>query len=350
MNRMANDDKSFLLRLPKDLREEFKLEKTLLAKKIDDRWSDKRHTAQKLNGIKQDKHHNEILNACIFPFVQQGTMTQRLDYAYIRSSPLLELGVKNVDFLIASKTDGVLIFGEAKGTITNPRAVITEYKKRIQVIQEHAAYIKKMFPGIKSWEYVLGVPSGDTMETSKAILRSNIHIILWQIDEWNGKLSLAVPHTDRATRLKIMHGNNDLNKVLGGKIPTSTAFKTFYHESHPVAKMTLLTSIDKHSQSFTFMDLKASVSEELDNTPDSETTAIANQIIEWATAIGFVKRLDGETYKIQSRYRHSGNRYNELKSKWIKHKIKSEKEHDLDQKLKTLQNEFLSKNATLDNF
>ena len=114
--------------------------------------------------------------------------------------------------------------------------------------------------------------------------------------------------------------------------------------------MTLLTSIDKHSQSFTFMDLKASVSEELDNTPDSETTAIANQIIEWATAIGFVKRLDGETYKIQSRYRHSGNRYNELKSKWIKHKIKSEKEHDLDQKLKTLQNEFLSKNATLDNF
>lgn len=352
MSNMANEDKDFLLKLPKNLHDEYKTEKKSLINENNAKWSTDYHTAKKHEGIRLDKYHSEILNACIFPFVQHNRITQELNYAYIKSSPLSELDVKNVDFLIASEADDVLIFGEAKGKITNPSAVITEYKKRIKVIEENFAYIKQKFSGIESFEYVLGIPSGNAMETAKAIQRSSAHIVLWQISTWHDDtLSLTVlPIDDETERQKILHANNDLNQILLNGIPTSTAFKTFYHESHPVAKMTVLTSIDKGSKNFTFDDLQTSVSEELDNTPNDETSKIAKQIMDWAINIGFVKHIDGETYKIQSKFKHSGARYEELKIKWVKRKIEIEKEFDLNQKLEKLQNELLSHHAPLDNF
>lgn len=146
-----------------------------------------------------------------------------------------------------------------------------------------------------------------------------------------------------------MHSNNDLNKILK-KVPTSTAFKTFYHESHPVAKMTVLTSIDKDMKKFTFDDLKLCVGEELDNTSDDEITTIAKQIIDCAIDIGFVKQLDKKIYKIQSKFKHSGARYDDLKNKWIQRKIEIEKKIDLNQKLERLQAKLLAQHTPLDSF
>lgn len=209
-----------------------------------------------------------------------------------------------------------------------------------------------MLPSIKSWEYVLGVPSDRAMETSKAITRSSAAIILWQVGTWSGdKLSLVTPNTDDIARQKIMHSNSDLNKVLGNEgVPTSTNFKIFYHESHPVAKMAVLAAIDSDSETFTFDELKSRVSEELDNTSDAEITMIAKQVLEWAIDIGFVRCLGDETYKIQSRFKHAGTRYDELKTKWINRKIEIEKESDLRQKLEAFQAQLLAQHAPLDNY
>lgn len=352
MNHMANDDTDFYSKLPKHFHKTYKDQKASIIKDNDAKWPNKQHFDKRRDGIEQDANHNKILSACIFPFVQQNNITQKLDYVYIRSSPLSERGVKNVDFLIASKTDRILIFGEAKGTITDPRTTITEYKERIKTINENSVYIQNMFPDIKLWEYVLGVPSDRAVETSKTITRSNTNIILWQVGIWDGdKLSIVVPDTDTATRQKMMHKNNALNKALGHEgVQTSTSFKTFYHESHPVAKMTVLTSIDKKSEHFTFTDLQTCVSEELDNTSDSEITTIAEKIIRLAIDIGFVKQLDGETYKIQSIYKNSRARYHELKNKWIRRKIELDKKDDLNLKLKILQDELLAKHTSLDNY
>ena len=351
-NNMANDDRDFLLKLPKDLHKIYRDKKAALIKNNDAKWSDDQHGIKKHKAIDLDTDHNRILNACIFPFVQQNRLTQELNYAYIRSSPLSEFGVKNVDFLLASKTDDVVIFGEAKGTIANPRAVIAEYKERIKIIEEKSSYIKNMLPGTKSLEYVLGVPSDRAMEMSKAIARSSADIILWQVGIWSGdKLSLVVPSTDDSTRQKMMHSNNALNKELGNEgVPTSTNFKTFYHESHPVTKMTVLTSIDSESESFTFDDLKLHIIDELDNTPDTEITTITKQIMEWAIDIGFVRCLDDETYKIQSRFKHANARYNELKIKWINRRIEIEKELDLRQKLEELQTELSVQHTSLEDY
>ena len=193
MINMSNDDKDFIRELPRDLLEKYKHEKESIIKKINAKWSDTSLADRKSKGIQEDAHHKEVLNACIFPFVQRSRITQKFDYSYIRSSPLSEIGVKNVDFLIASKTDGVMLFGEAKGSIDNPHTVITQYKSRIKAIEENFEYVKEMFPEVRLCEYVLGVPSDRAVETSKAILRSNANIILWQIGRWTDTLlSLVV--------------------------------------------------------------------------------------------------------------------------------------------------------------
>ena len=353
MKTMPGDDTEFLSKLPRDLHENYKLRKKRSIDQINNELSDTHSlTNRKSRAIQEDLYHKEVLNSCIFPFVQQGRITQQFDYSYLRSSPLSELNLKNVDFLIASRTDGVMIFGEAKGTIADPHKVITQYKTRIKIIEENIEHVKKIFPELKSCEYVLGVQSGRAMETSKVILRSNASIILWQISKWGATLlSLVVPATDdRNQRGRIMHRNNDLNKILSD-IPTSTAFKTFYHESHPVTKMTLLTSMAKDAQgAFTFDDLKTGVSEELDNTSEEEITRITQQILQSAIDIGFVKPRDGVTYKIQSRFKNSGDRYEELKKKWIARKIETDKEGAINESLKSLQTEFLAKKTSLDEF
>lgn len=350
---MHSNDSDFLCQLPRDLHEDYNSEKKNLLRKIDSKWSDRSIFAENKNKeIKMDTYHTEVLNACIFPFVQQGSLTRQIKYSYIQSSPLSELGVKNVDFLIASKIDGVLIFGEAKGTINNPHTVISEYKKRIKVIEENFDYILKMFPETKLCEYVLAVQSGRAVETSKAILRSNANIILWQISKWNDELlSLVVPYTnDSSQRSGLMHSNNNLNKALVD-VRTSTAFKTFYHESHPVAKMSLLTTIDKGlKNSFTFDEFKACVDEELDNTPDSKIIKVTQQIIDTSLSIGFVKSLGDATYKIQSKFKNSAARYEELKTKWITKTLDDNKEETVNNELEKLQDIFLAKKNTLDNF
>ena len=222
MKVMPNDDAKFLSELPRDFHESYKSQKKLLVEKINNEFSDTSPIINKKSrGIQEDQYHKEVLNACIFPFVQQGVITNQLDYSYLRSSPLSELGLKNVDFLIASRTDGVVIFGEAKGSISDPSVVISQYKKRIKIIEDNIEHIKKIFPEFKSIEYVLGIQSVDVMETSKAILRSSANIILWQVSKWDDQLlSLAVPTTEDNTQLqRIMHSNNNLNKILS-KVPT----------------------------------------------------------------------------------------------------------------------------------
>ena len=349
---MPNDDTKFLSELPRDFHENYKSQKKSLLKKIDDEFSDNSNLINKKSrGIQEDKFHKEVLNACIFPFVQQGPITQQSNYSYLRSSPLSKLGLKNVDFLIASRTDGVVIFGEAKGSITDPSVVISQYKKRIKIIKENIPYITQIFPELKSIEYVLGVQSVDAMETSKAILRSNANIILWQVSKWDDQLlSLVVPTTEDATQQKrVMHCNSDLNKILS-KVPTSTAFKTFYHESHPVTKMTLLTSVNSRQNSFAFDDFKTLVIDELDNTSDEEINKITQDILDSALDIGFVKSLDDENYKVQSRFKKPADRYEELKKKWIARKIELDKEHSINEALEKIQTELLAKKTSLDKF
>jgi len=157
----TDEDNSHASKLPKKQLAEYKKLKSEKIREIKKQFgTDYSKFSSKLSkGIKEDKFHKVVLNSCIFPFVQKGLLTEKLDYTYIRSSPLSELKVKNVDFLIASQKNGLAIFGEAKGSIDDPSRVISEYKQRIEVINNNYEYVKKFVPSLSKIEFVLGAPS-----------------------------------------------------------------------------------------------------------------------------------------------------------------------------------------------
>ena len=350
------NDEDFINKLPKYLHKEYVQEKKIAIDKINAEWSKKSHVYDKFRWIKQETYHKDILNACLFPFVQQGRITENFDYKYIRSSPLAELDLPNVDFLIASEIDQTLIFGEAKGSATAPNNIITEYKKRIHTIEENFEYIQTEYlEGEKTYEYeyeyVLGIPSDDAPETLKIIHRSNANIILWQVNSMDDKtLSLAVPDTDDPQQLyRFMHNNNELNKTLK-RVPTSTGFKTFFNESHLVLKMNLLITIGKRLENFSLDDVKINVRKELNNTNEEEIYKTSQEIVDCAMDIGFIKLLDNETYKIQSRHKDSGFRHKELRSKWVTRKIEMDNYYAIKNKIEEIQIKFSGKVHPLDDF
>ena len=348
-NIINNDDKNFIAKLPKDFYRKYKMEKVDLLKKFNHEWNYNLQISKKLEGIDTYKYHKDILNACIFPFIHCNTMPQNLDYSYICSSPLSERGLSNVDFLIASEADQVLLFGEAKASVTDPNRVISEYRKRIQIIEENVEYIKEKYSNMNAYrhEYVLCVPSGFSNNTAKAIIRSKINIILWEIDMWhNPTLSLHLVAKDvrQDIDVDIMHSNNSLNKTLS-RLDTSTACKAFFNESHTVIKMGLLTTINKN---FSFIDVKKLVNSELDNTSKADIDKISHDIIECGINIGFIKSLNNNFYKIQSRFKRAGARYKELENKWIKTTIETDKCVNLEKKIEELQTKYLSRINTLD--
>ena len=59
MNHMANEGKDFLLRLPKNLHDAYKVEKAKLIDENNTKWSDDYCVNEKLEGIKLDKRHGE---------------------------------------------------------------------------------------------------------------------------------------------------------------------------------------------------------------------------------------------------------------------------------------------------
>ena len=339
MNNINNNN--FLNELPKNLRKQYRQEEANVIKKINIKWSDNLHRERRLNDIKDSEHHAAIINACIYPFVQEDSLSSNLDYSYIQNSPLWETGDKNFDFLLGSTTDKILIFGEAKGKVT-PKNIIHQYRERKQIIKKHSKLIKENIFDTDKYEYVLGVPSYEVDKMQTAIKKSKEDIIVWGINEGESILSLD-------TLQENIHYNDNLNKILK-TIPTNTNYKEFFYENQTFAKMNLLTAIDKNNKEmwfFSFDDLKQMVTTELDHTSEKTIINCTNYILTNATQIGFIKNLKNEQYKIQSRYKDSGQRSNELKEKYITYCINKRRNEEITDERKKIQDVFLSKITTL---
>lgn len=344
---LLDEENGFVKQLPQPLKDGYIKQKYEKLKEIKTESSNKfsEYFKRKDKGIKEDKYHKEVLNSCIFPFAQTGSFHAGLDYVYLRSSPLSELGLKNVDFLIVSQIKGIAIFGEAKGTIENPNLVISQYRERMKIINENVDEIKKYVPNLKKIEFVLGVPSMDSVNTIKAILRSKIDIILWETGGiGEQELSLVVPpNIDSELKKTVMHSDNDLNRALS-KLPTSKEWKTFFHESHPVTKMALLVALDKNRKKhFTYDMVKKIVNTELDNTPDEVIEKTTRDIIRLVININFVNCKSSGNYKIQSLHTNSKSRYDELKKKWIEYTSTQDELVLMNNAIKKIQAEFNEK-------
>lgn len=285
----------------------------------------------KLEGLEIDKWHRNALNACIFPFTESESLS-KMGYHFVRGSPLLELGITNLDFLIFNPDKGIAIIGDAKGSIGDEGRVVEQMQERMYKVRSNQRYLQTNYLNSAEVndEFVLGVSFSDANRLCKCLLRRNGGVVVWQsgIDfrDSDVKLGIVAPgREDGPVGRTMMHSDEALNRALVN-VKTSYEFKTFFLESHPVAKMTILTIVDvgKDDGIFTTEDLEELVKNEIGYAGEIAVKKQTDAILRMGLAVGFVKEEAPGAYRVGTRSKKAKNRYDELVRLWIKYAIEQD--------------------------
>lgn len=288
--------------------------------------------------IKNDKRHRQLLNLCIFPFVEY----QPLDYEFIRADSLEELGEPNFDFLLFD-FDGHAIFGECKANIGEgwESECVDDVIEQRQAVEENEDYIVENYLGseIRNKEFVLAVFSPDADRITREILSEKEKIVTWRVHRIEDKritVNTSAPPRDDWPEDPdeyydlIQHDHNALNSKLRQLKSSSECFDLF-PESYPVTELrTLITARHKVTGSC-YVDevtLLQTIKDSLYYLSEDRQKATMESIIEDAVEINFLKEWDGDEgdYKIVSRYTDSDGLEQTLSRKWIDHKVEEEKD------------------------
>jgi hypothetical protein len=352
---LADDNKKeeqdFRNSLDPDLQQKYAERKKKVAEEVIKEFDD-RHTElelQKQYGIDEDQRHRSILNACIFPFTQDDIIS-KTGFAFLRASPLHELEVSNLDFLLYNQRSNLSIFGEAKSSVADESAIVSQTKKRIGIVQENILYVAQEYLGAKETktEFVTGVPWSDRDKLIRGVLSHGGGIVVWETgpDSHDGKwrLKLSVPPKEVGSLVESMkHSDKKLASALLNGILTNNTFKSFFIESHTFAKLRTLITIDTGRQDslFTFDDVYQFVKEELMNFDDPTIKEETTKILEIGIAIGFIKKEGDNKFKVAVRQKNAKDRETELKTRWINWELKFERDQEIDRQLKPIRDELL---------
>lgn len=342
-----------------ELKEEYKREKKTVIDAIENRYRQEKDKLiqRKKDGIDEDQTHRMILNACIFPFAQEDSL-QKYGYSFLRASPLRELNVTNMDFLLFHPDNvAQVIFGEAKGRVTDSGRVVDELKERIDIINKNSEYIKQKYLKNSDFanEFVIGVGWADGNAMMKSVLRRGGNIKVWSTGIVPGKkqvLMLITPSKDDGPVGKTMlHEDKDFNQKLRS-IDTSSDFKSIFVESHSFAKLALLTIIRESSDgTFSFNDFLEIVKKEFDYLDSQEIMNIAQDILDLAVKIKYVEPVSSledieakrAKYKMLSKKKKADTKEAELKKKWMDFAIQKDMEQEITAQVIKLQERFREK-------
>lgn len=308
---------------------------------------------KKRRGIEDDRKHREMINSCIVPFTERGELRKKTGYRFIRASPLFELGVKNVDFLLFKESEriSIAIFGEAKGSVSEPGKIITQFRKRIKEINNNQEHIRKEYLNLPYdtnlvFEHVIAVPSGDSNEMLNRVSETGGGIIVWHAPV-TGKeeLSLSIPskEIDNKIRKSMMHMNPDLRKLLLEKVETMRKLFNVFPQGHACSKLCALTSaIETQNEKRILIEqsLWRNLSQDLFYLSEEEKNKEMDWIIKQGIKINFLKSSkERSTYEVVSGRKLRRALEKDLERKWIKKAI----QEDLDSKIKKTVEEIQSK-------
>jgi hypothetical protein len=285
-----------------------------------------------LRQFETGREHDRIINTCVYPFVETDLSLARLGYRFIRAAPLLELGTKNIDFLLFRRSGSrpVAIFGEAKGSITNFSQVLTEMEERKKAVESNLGYIKSEYldTGLDPiCEYVLAVKSSLGIKAKDAILESGNRVILWQVDYLHHKLSLGQAPREQPDRRLMTHADSELNAVLGHGDGISSYENTFafYPQSHILVKLLAIVPVLEREQAGNVLrpfKLRQYLSTQLSYLSEDRREAELNSILAEAQRIKFAFKIPEEAdFLVPSKSRARASIEDELKHKWLKQRL-----------------------------
>lgn len=218
------DDEDFLKVLYfKKLKDAYIQEKKLQLKKLEQDFESNRSFLESSmrNAIEDDRRHREMVNVCVAPFTEKGSLVN-VGFKFIRASPLAEFNTLNVDFLVFKQTPKakIAIFGEAKGSISSPEKILNEFRKRIKIINQKQDYIKTHYLKMQTdeevfFEYVIAVPSGYATDVLNKVIENGGGIIVWHAPITGPEdISIAFPTEIVSNRAGMMHRDHKLNEAI----------------------------------------------------------------------------------------------------------------------------------------
>lgn len=301
--------------------------------------------------IKSSRDHDQVVNLCVYPFVERDLPLSRLGYRFLRAAPLLELGVKNIDFLIYRQEGRrpIAIFGEAKSSIANYARTLNEVAERRRIIESNLGYIKTEYMKTGSdpiLEHVLAVKSIIGIDTRDAILEGRHEVILWLVDFLERKLRLGQPPEEEPARHLMMHHDEDLTRFLSDGVLSNAATFAFYPQSHTVSKLkAMLQCLETLDRSLVVPIYRLSqfIDTQLFYLNDAQKTVEVDIIVREAEKIAFaVKFEDKPVLRIISRYRKLGSLEAELQSLWLKTRMEEIRVSKVDEARTQVQNEIIA--------
>jgi len=311
---------------------------------------DKKYADSLEDEIHQMELHDQLVSMAIFPFLQNTSISSQLGHQFIRSAPLLEKEVKNLDFLIYRKGGNVpiAIFGEAKTKIQNPTQIINEFKERKKVIESNKQYILEKYldnPNKVIFEYVLCVFSSDAAKMKEVIEQSGGNIILWSADLAFSDLQLEGSKKSK-TRRNMSHADTELSRSLN-KVSTSKKASIMFQQSHIVTKLKSLITVKefvnaiKHvkMQKFSQTDLDYYLSRVLFYLDGTTRNEIRDYIIKKAQELEFLKSESGE-YKIITAQKNNRGQEKELERRWIHQKVETRHKQRMEEEVAKLRDEY----------
>ncbi len=341
------DEKAFLESVRfEDLKDKYLSEKELVLTSEKRRFREAREKRERdlIAGIEDDRRHRETLTLCINPFAHEGFQPYELGYRFLRGAPLYELDVANFDFLLVNLEfrPPVVMFGEAKGSVSNPGRVVKEVLNRKATALNEMAYVKENYlrgtadPRV---ETVLAVPAVDAIQVMEAIVEEGGGIIPWMVDRGDNVLSLKLPnHIDGPLRASMLHGDNDLNQALKKMGSLARGFNIF-PQSHPVTKLRMLVASAQRIGRSLIVDtniLLANLQADLFYLEPMATRELQQEILSLGFDIGLLREVDNEI-RLSTRWTDRGAVEEEINSRWVGKRLEQRRRREEEEAILTLQ-------------
>jgi hypothetical protein len=237
----------------------------------------------------------------------------------------------------------IAIFGECKGSFSDPASIIKELKERKAYIEQKKEHIVSnylhLLPSERVYfEYVIAVPDKDAARMQSCIIDKEGGFILWQTSlTGKAEISCIFPPSSLDSKEKMMHIDHTLRKQFKGSrsIACSRVMIDYFPQSYEFNKLSSLLRAARFNGSndseriVTKKDLEDLISSDIFYMDHDFIQSEVSDVISKGLEIEFLTRLNGgeeECYKITTNPRRSNSLERHLKVKWIKSKLEKELE------------------------
>jgi len=195
----------------------------------------------------QNKSHDKLMDICISAFTKGNPCCDKLNYCFISSEPLVELGIKNFDILILNHISKYAIFVECKTSIS--KGVVGEKYEAIDNILKKKDYLEKEIGNkIDCMEFVFCIPSDkidvlvrqieNVEKVNKIDSEKDPIFLIWHVNRFLKKPILQLFESKKIKTRKndifYRHKDKELTELLRVGVEVESEFVgEIYPSSHP---------------------------------------------------------------------------------------------------------------------